>query len=206
MLGCGGVLSVLNPRHRRALTRPALGGVCGVIDIQHRLECGVGVQLKEGRIDPGSPLWAQLSPADQQKRQTAVAEAGVKLKSPNFVVSPTRVRLLNVPLTWDSKQLKACCQKAVVTRATQAKPKITQVRRSTAQHSVLAFSYGSVCAAQHSIAQRAGLQPRQQALGCASAWFAAVLRACGSKRAQGHATACRCDLINSAAGMRLTAP
>lgn len=106
-----------------------------MIDIRHRCECGAGVQIKEGRIDPGSPLWAQLSPADQQKRQTAVAEAAVKLKSPNFVVSPTRVRLLNVPLTWDSKQLKACCQKAVVTRATQAKPKITQVRRSTAQHS-----------------------------------------------------------------------
>lgn len=55
-------------------------------------------------------------------------EAGLKLKSPNFIVSPTRLRVLNVPLTWDSKQLKACCHKAVLTRATKAQPKVLQVR------------------------------------------------------------------------------
>jgi nucleolar protein 4 len=85
------------------------------------------VQIREGRIEQGSELWSQLSERDQRKRLNAIKEVNLKLKSPNFFVSPTRLRLNNIPPAWDEKQLKACCHKAVLERATQATPTITQV-------------------------------------------------------------------------------
>jgi nucleolar protein 4 len=88
----------------------------------------VALQSKEGLISEGSTLWESLSPADQKKRQAATAAKASKLKSPNFYVSPTRLHVLNIPLAWDSKDLKACCRSAVLARATKAQPKIKQVR------------------------------------------------------------------------------
>lgn len=85
------------------------------------------LQAREGRIEHGSELWSQLSKRDQKKRLGSIKEANLKLKSPNFFISPTRLRLMNVPAAWDEKQLKACCHKAVLDRATRAAPSISQV-------------------------------------------------------------------------------
>jgi hypothetical protein len=85
------------------------------------------LQAKEGRIEHGSVQWAQLSERDQRKRLNSIKEANLKLKSPNFFVSLTRLRLMNVPAAWDENQLKACCHKAVLERATRAEPTISQV-------------------------------------------------------------------------------
>lgn len=92
-----------------------------------RLHLGLYVQAREGRIENGTDLWNQLSERDQRKRIHAVKEANLKLKSPNFFISSTRLRLLNVPAAWDEKQLKSCCHKAVLDRATRADPSISQV-------------------------------------------------------------------------------
>lgn len=85
------------------------------------------VQVKEGRIEQGSELWAQLSERDQRKRLNSIKEVNLKLKSSNFFISPTRLRMMNVPIAWDNNQLKVCCIKAVRERATQAEPKVSQV-------------------------------------------------------------------------------
>ena len=86
------------------------------------------MQAKEGVIDEKSALWAQLSAADQRKRQAAAKEVAQKLKSPNFFVSPTRLHVMNVPAAWEQKELKACCRAAVLERSTQAQPRIKQAR------------------------------------------------------------------------------
>jgi nucleolar protein 4 len=86
------------------------------------------MQCKEGAIDESSALWESLSPADQKKRQAASREKALKLKSPNFFVSPTRLHILNLPVSWDSKQLKVACRSAVLERSSKAQPKVRQVR------------------------------------------------------------------------------
>lgn len=92
------------------------------------------VQSKEGAIEEESALWADLSAADQAKRRAAGKEKALKLRSPNFFVSPTRLHLLNVPLAWDSKQLKAVCRAAVIARSTRAQPRIKQARPDPRKH------------------------------------------------------------------------
>lgn len=86
------------------------------------------MQGKEGAIDESSALWAQLSANDQKKRQAAAREKALKLKSPNFFVSPTRLHVLNVPTGWDSKELKTVARAAVLARATKAQPRVKQAR------------------------------------------------------------------------------
>lgn len=52
----------------------------------------------------------------------------MKLKSPNFHVSKTRIVIYNLPKSMTEKQLKKLCMDAVTSRATKQKPVIRQVR------------------------------------------------------------------------------
>ena len=83
---------------------------------------------KEGQIAEGSAAWNQLSNSDKAKRSRAAGEASLKLKSPNFAVSKTRLNVRNVPRSWDEKQLKKLFVEAVKERATKATPKVKQVK------------------------------------------------------------------------------
>ncbi len=49
----------------------------------------------------------------------AVEEKKLKLKSPNFVVSETRLSVRNIPLLWTEKQLKQAAMAAVSQPANQ---------------------------------------------------------------------------------------
>jgi len=83
---------------------------------------------KEGAIEPGSPAWEALPAADRALRARAAAEVRTKLKSPNFSVSRTRLCLRNLPFTVDEAALKPLLVKAVTDRASQAVPKLVQVK------------------------------------------------------------------------------
>lgn len=50
-----------------------------------------------------------------------------KLRSPNFMLSPTRLSLRNLPYSVDEAQLRALVTAAVKERATNEKPKILSV-------------------------------------------------------------------------------
>jgi len=83
---------------------------------------------KEGAIEPGSPAWEALPPADRALRARAAAEVRTKLKSPNFSVSRTRLCLRNLPFAVDEATLKPLLVKAVTDRASKAVPKLVQVK------------------------------------------------------------------------------
>ncbi|MEW5317651.1 MAG: hypothetical protein WDW38_008933 [Sanguina aurantia] len=83
---------------------------------------------KEGMIGEGSPAWTGMSSQDQMKRKRAQADKEAKLRSPNFMVSPTRLSIRNIPRTWGEKELKDAFMAGVVARATQAKPNVKQVK------------------------------------------------------------------------------
>ena len=85
-----------------------------------------GVQLKEGLIEEGTELWDSLSVNDQNKRRHAGQETKLKLKSPNFFVSLTRLHIINIPPSWDEKKLKESCRQAVQERASKLRPKVKQ--------------------------------------------------------------------------------
>lgn len=86
------------------------------------------LQAKEGVIEEDTGLWESLSTNDQNRRRGAAAERKLKLVSPNFFVSPTRLHFMNVPTSWDEKGLKEACRSAIVARASKARPKMKQVR------------------------------------------------------------------------------
>lgn len=117
------------------------------VEIDHALdgksikELAVGKQLdlkpqdrrnqylaKEGLIQEGSVAWNQLSTSDQAKRRRAMEESSLKLRSPNFAVSKTRLNVRNIPKHYDEKQLKKLFAEAVKRRATKENPKIVQVK------------------------------------------------------------------------------
>lgn len=69
-----------------------------------------------------------MSPADQAKRRRAALERKTKLASPNFVLSPTRLNVRNVPPSWDEAQLKRAFIAAVKRRATKALPRVRHAK------------------------------------------------------------------------------
>ena len=83
---------------------------------------------QEGLIAEGSAAWNSLSNSDKEKRARAANESAMKLKSPNFAVSKTRLNIRNVPKNWDERKLKDLFIKAVKSRATKESPKIVQVK------------------------------------------------------------------------------
>jgi nucleolar protein 4 len=86
------------------------------------------VQAKEGDVPEGSAAWTALSAGDQNKRRRSAEERATKLRSPNFSMSRTRLAVRNVPPTWDEKKLRELFIKAVKERATQAQPRVAQVK------------------------------------------------------------------------------
>lgn len=84
--------------------------------------------IQEGLILEGSAAWNQLSNSDKAKRARGIQESSLKLKSPNFAVSRTRLNVRNVPKSWDETRLKHLFVKAVQRRATKENPKIVQVK------------------------------------------------------------------------------
>jgi nucleolar protein 4 len=83
---------------------------------------------QEGLIAEGSAAWNSLSSSDKEKRARAATESEMKLKSPNFAVSTTRLNVRNVPKSWDEGKLKSLFIKAVKARATRENPKVVQVK------------------------------------------------------------------------------
>lgn len=83
---------------------------------------------QEGLIAEGSAAWNSLSSSDKEKRARAATESEMKLKSPNFAVSTTRLNVRNVPKSWDEGKIKSLFIKAVKNRATKENPKVAQVK------------------------------------------------------------------------------
>ena len=69
----------------------------------------------EGRVDNDGENnnWDQLPEQDKLKRQKAWSEKTTKLKSPLFLISPTRLSIRNIAKDVDEKSLKRLCVKAV---------------------------------------------------------------------------------------------
>lgn len=72
-----------------------------------------GPQAREGAIEEGSSAWNDLSKGDKEKRLRASKEKALKLRSPNYFVSATRLSLRNLPYSLDEKALKALLTDAV---------------------------------------------------------------------------------------------
>lgn len=120
--GCSCFLASLLPAHKRLICRfsPAANP-----PFCFHSSCA---QSKEGDIPEGSEAFEALSTGDQNKRRRAAEERRTKLRSPNFLMSRTRLAVRNVPPTWDEKRLRALFIEAVKERATKAKPRVTQVK------------------------------------------------------------------------------
>ena len=65
----------------------------------------------------------------RQKRQRGASEKATKLKSPNFVVSTTRLSVRNIPFDMTEAQLRRLAVAAVKERASKEKPEVKQVSK-----------------------------------------------------------------------------
>ncbi|KAK9942660.1 hypothetical protein M0R45_008313 [Rubus argutus] len=83
---------------------------------------------KEGLILEGTPAAEGVSANDMSKRRMLESSKAMKLKSPNFHVSKTRIVIYNLPKSMTEKQLKNLCMDAVTSRATKQKPVIRQIK------------------------------------------------------------------------------
>ncbi|GIL62659.1 hypothetical protein Vafri_16846, partial [Volvox africanus] len=83
---------------------------------------------KEGHVTEGSPAWLGMSAHDQAKRKRAAEEKNIKLKSPNFVISRTRLSVRNIPPVWTEAKLRRMFVEAVRERATKERPRVVQAK------------------------------------------------------------------------------
>ncbi|RAL42217.1 hypothetical protein DM860_012000 [Cuscuta australis] len=83
---------------------------------------------KEGLILDGTPAAEGVSTSDMSKRKILHEKKMLKLKSPNFHVSRTRLIIYNLPKSMTDKELKKLCLDAVTSRATKQKPMIRQIK------------------------------------------------------------------------------
>ncbi|XP_055815663.1 uncharacterized protein LOC129885419 [Solanum dulcamara] len=83
---------------------------------------------KEGLILEGTPAAEGVSVSDMSKRKGLQEKKIIKLKSPNFHVSRTRLIMYNIPKSMTEKQLRTLCIDAVTSRATKQKPVIRQIK------------------------------------------------------------------------------
>lgn len=65
----------------------------------------------------------------RDKRERAAEEKRTKLKSPNFVISATRLSVRNIPFAMTEAQLRALAVRAVKSHASKEKPEVLQVRK-----------------------------------------------------------------------------
>ncbi len=80
------------------------------------------------RIHTEENLAPRAACVRRDKRQRSAEEKKTKLKSPNFVISPTRLSFRNVPFSMTEAQLRALAVRAVKERASREKPEVVQVR------------------------------------------------------------------------------
>ena len=73
----------------------------------------VFAQAKEGNIEEGSAAWEDMSAQDQQRRKRGIEDMKMKLRSPNFFVSPLRLSVRNIPMTFSEGKLKQLMIQAV---------------------------------------------------------------------------------------------
>ncbi|GLJ26614.1 hypothetical protein SUGI_0517070 [Cryptomeria japonica] len=83
---------------------------------------------KEGLILEGTPAAAGVSKEDMSKRQILARQKEIKLRSPNFHVSRTRLAIYNVPKSMTEKELKKLFINAIQSRASKQNPVIKQVK------------------------------------------------------------------------------
>ncbi|XP_031494464.1 uncharacterized protein LOC116260343 isoform X2 [Nymphaea colorata] len=83
---------------------------------------------KEGLILRGSAAAAGVSKEDMLKRELLSKKKELKLQSPNFHVSKTRLIIYNVPKSMSNIELKKLFANAVTQRACKQKPTIKQVK------------------------------------------------------------------------------
>ncbi|WOH03597.1 hypothetical protein DCAR_0622996 [Daucus carota subsp. sativus] len=83
---------------------------------------------KEGLIVEGTPAAHGVSVADMSKRQMLERTKAMKLQSPNFHISRTRLIIYNLPKSMTEKELKRHCIDAVTSRASKQKPVIRQIK------------------------------------------------------------------------------
>ncbi|XP_052200158.1 uncharacterized protein LOC127806721 isoform X2 [Diospyros lotus] len=83
---------------------------------------------KEGLIVEGTPAAEGVSASDMSKRQLLEKKKLIKLRSPNFHVSRTRLIIYNLPKSMTEKELTKLCLEAVTSRATKQKPMIRQMK------------------------------------------------------------------------------
>lgn len=83
---------------------------------------------KEGLILEGTPAAEGVSASDMLKRQALERKKNIKLQSPNFHVSRTRLIMYNLPKLMTEKELKKILVEAVTSRATKQKPVIKQLK------------------------------------------------------------------------------
>eukprot|EP00850_Spirogloea_muscicola_P011480 SM000071S21104 [mRNA] locus=s71:474335:480295:+ [translate_table: standard] len=84
--------------------------------------------LEEGLIRDGSAAGREMSKHDTLKRDRLGTEKQLKLASPNFYVSPTRLLVHNIPKNMTEKELRILFLDAVKSRATKQSPTIKQVK------------------------------------------------------------------------------
>jgi hypothetical protein len=82
----------------------------------------------EKEVDDGRGQAEGLSKLDLQRRAASKKEKELKLKSPNFFVSTTRLSVHNLPLKTDEKALKKIFLDAVKRRATKEQPVVKQAK------------------------------------------------------------------------------
>ncbi|CAI7864108.1 unnamed protein product, partial [Closterium sp. NIES-54] len=85
-----------------------------------------GMALQEGVIKEGTRAAEGMPATDMEKRKRLQREKLMKLRSPNFAVSLTRLAVHNVPREIDEKQLKQVFVDAVKARAKKQKPHVKQ--------------------------------------------------------------------------------
>ncbi|CAH9076636.1 unnamed protein product [Cuscuta epithymum] len=83
---------------------------------------------KEGLVLEGTPAAEGVSAGDISKRKILHEKKMIKLKSPNFHVSRTRLIIYNLPKSMTDKELKKLCLDVVTPRATKQKPMIRQIK------------------------------------------------------------------------------
>ncbi|KAH7426863.1 hypothetical protein KP509_10G020200 [Ceratopteris richardii] len=84
--------------------------------------------LKEGKIEDGSSAALGVSEHDIQKRRQLEQVKAIKLRSPNFHVSKTRLVVHNIPKSFVESELKDLFLKAVKSRATKQHPTVKELK------------------------------------------------------------------------------
>ncbi|KAI3899966.1 hypothetical protein MKW92_040457 [Papaver armeniacum] len=83
---------------------------------------------KEGAIRKGSPAAEGVSLSDMVKRQALEKKKNVRLQSPDFYVSRTRLVVYNFPNTISEKRLKKIFEDAVLSGVSEQTPIIQKIK------------------------------------------------------------------------------